>query len=82
MYAGSAPARAIARQCEFFYSKEEKKGQKKKKALKNASSSKQARIKFDVLLTSFEMINMDSASLRAIEWESMVITNKFSSSFY
>lgn len=73
MYAGSAPARAIARQYEFFYPKEETKGQKKKKVFKDARSSRQARIKFDVLLTSFEMINMDSASLRAIEWETMIV---------
>ncbi|ONK60438.1 uncharacterized protein A4U43_C08F18460 [Asparagus officinalis] len=73
MYAGSAQARAIARQYEFYYPKEGKKGQKKKKASKDASPSKQARIKFDVLLTSFEMINMDSSSLKPIEWESMIV---------
>ena len=72
MYAGSAPARAIARQYEFFYPKEGTKGHKKKKSFKDATPSKQARIKFDVLLTSFEMINQDSASLRAIQWESMI----------
>lgn len=73
MYAGSASARAIARQYEFFYPKENIKGQKKRKAFKEDNPSKQSRIKFDVLLTSYEMINQDSSSLKPIQWESMIV---------
>ena len=59
MYFGSANARAIIREYEFYFSK-------------SVYDSKQGRIKFDVLLTSYEMINSDSSALKPIKWESMV----------
>lgn len=71
MYVGGAQARAIIRQYEFFFPKNLKKSKKKKSG--QTVKSKQDRIKFDVLLTSYEMINMDSASLKPIKWECMVI---------
>lgn len=73
MYSGSASARAIARQFEFFYLKEETKKKERKKPFQNANKNKQARIKLDVLLTSYEMINLDSASLKNIQWECMIV---------
>ena len=69
MYVGSAQARAIIREYEFYFPKRKSKN---KKSVQNSGESKQDRIKFDVLLTSYEMINLDSASLKPIYWESMV----------
>ena len=69
MYVGSAQARAISREYEFYFPKRKSKN---KKSIQNSGESKQDRIKFDVLLTSYEMINLDSASLKPIYWESMV----------
>ena len=71
MYVGSTQARAIIREYEFYHPKSHKKI-KKKKSGKIVSESKQERIKFDVLLTSYEMINLDTASLKPIKWECMV----------
>ena len=71
MYVGSAQARAVIREYEFYFPKKHKKI-KKKKSGQVFSESKQDRIKFDVLLTSYEMINLDSASLKPIKWECMV----------
>lgn len=72
MYVGSSQARSIIREYEFYFPKKLKKG-KKKKSNQTLGESKQERIKFDVLLTSYEMINLDSASLKPIKWECMVI---------
>ncbi|KAK4277229.1 hypothetical protein QN277_015253 [Acacia crassicarpa] len=72
MYVGSAQARAVIREYEFYFPKKQKKI-KKKKSGKIVSESKQDRIKFDVLLTSYEMINLDSASLKPIMWECMIV---------
>ncbi|KAH7688333.1 DNA helicase protein [Dioscorea alata] len=72
MYFGSAQARAVIRQYEFFFPKD-KKNQKKKKTVKGDDKKKQSRVKFDVLLTSYEMINMDSVSLKPIHWECMIV---------
>uniref|UniRef100_A0A2C9UD31 CHD3-type chromatin-remodeling factor PICKLE n=1 Tax=Manihot esculenta TaxID=3983 RepID=A0A2C9UD31_MANES len=72
MYVGSAQARAIIREYEFYYPKN-KKIKKKKKSGQVVGESKQDRIKFDVLLTSYEMINLDTASLKPIKWESMIV---------
>lgn len=72
MYVGSAPARSVIRQYEFFFPKNHKK-LKKKKHGQTIVESKQDRIKFDVLLTSYEMINLDSASLKPIKWECMIV---------
>lgn len=71
MYVGSAQARSVIREYEFYFPKNHKKIKKKKSGLL-VSESKQDRIKFDVLLTSYEMINLDSASLKPIKWECMV----------
>lgn len=71
MYVGSAQARAVIREYEFYFPKSHKKI-KKKKSGQVVVESKQDRIKFDVLLTSYEMINLDSASLKPIKWECMV----------
>lgn len=70
MYVGSAQARTLIREYEFYFPKNQKKLKKKKSA--PVSESKQDRIKFDVLLTSYEMINFDTVSLKQIKWESMV----------
>lgn len=71
MYVGSAQARTVIRQYEFYLPKKHKKI-KKKKSGQTVGESRQDRIKFDVLLTSYEMINLDSASLKPIKWECMV----------
>ncbi|XP_073042512.1 CHD3-type chromatin-remodeling factor PICKLE-like isoform X1 [Primulina eburnea] len=72
MYLGGAHARSVIREYEFYYPKNQKKN-KKKKSGQTVSESKQDRIKFDVLLTSFEMINMDLSSLKPIKWECMIV---------
>ncbi|XP_054798276.1 CHD3-type chromatin-remodeling factor PICKLE isoform X2 [Prosopis cineraria] len=72
MYVGSAQARAVIREYEFYFPKKQKKI-KKKKSGKIVSESKQDRIKFDVLLTSYEMINFDSLSLKSIMWECIIV---------
>lgn len=72
MYVGSSQARQVIREYEFYFPKKLKKS-KKKKSNQTSAESKQARIKFDVLLTSYEMINLDSASLKPIKWECMVL---------
>ncbi|CAK9161669.1 unnamed protein product [Ilex paraguariensis] len=72
MYFGSAQARAVIKEYEFYHPKHLKKS-KKKKSNQIVAESKQDRIKFDVLLTSYEMINMDSASLKPIKWECMIV---------
>ncbi|XP_008799628.2 CHD3-type chromatin-remodeling factor PICKLE-like [Phoenix dactylifera] len=73
MYFGSAQAREIIRQYEFYLPKEKMKKNKKKKNVQGSHQSKQARIKFDVLLTSYEMINMDSGILKPIQWQCMIV---------
>ncbi|XP_044472362.1 CHD3-type chromatin-remodeling factor PICKLE-like isoform X2 [Mangifera indica] len=72
MYVGSAQARAVIREYEFYFPKNHKKI-KKKKSGQIVSESKQDRIKFDVLLTSYEMVNLDTASLKPIKWECMIV---------
>ncbi|XWS70486.1 hypothetical protein CRYUN_Cryun03dG0052200 [Craigia yunnanensis] len=72
MYVGSTQARAIIREYEFYHPKSHKKI-KKKKSGQIVSESKQDRIKFDVLLTSYEMINLDTASLKPIKWKCMIV---------
>lgn len=71
MYVGSAQARAVIREYEFYFPKNHKKI-KKKKSSQIFGESKQDRIKFDVLLTSYEMINLDTTSLKPIQWECLV----------
>ncbi|KAL6212996.1 hypothetical protein ACLB2K_018211 [Fragaria x ananassa] len=72
MYSGSSQARAVIREYEFYFPKNHKKI-KKKKSGQVVGESKQDRIKFDVLLTSYEMINSDSTSLKPIKWECMIV---------
>ncbi|XP_047969481.1 CHD3-type chromatin-remodeling factor PICKLE [Salvia hispanica] len=72
MYVGASQARAVIREYEFYYPKNHKKN-KKKKSGQSVSESRHDRIKFDVLLTSYEMINMDSTSLKPIKWECMIV---------
>ncbi|KAK1375866.1 CHD3-type chromatin-remodeling factor PICKLE-like [Heracleum sosnowskyi] len=72
MYVGSSQARHVIREYEFYFPKKLIKN-KKKKPSQSSAESKQARIKFDVLLTSYEMINLDSASLKPIKWECMIV---------
>lgn len=71
MYVGNSPARAVLREYEFYFPKSQKKS-KNKKSSQVVGESKQDRIKFDVLLTSYEMINNDCAVLKPIKWECMV----------
>ncbi|URD94467.1 CHD3-type chromatin-remodeling factor [Musa troglodytarum] len=73
MYGGSSQARDVIKQYEFYYPKEKVKKQKKRKPIQTSNQKKQSIIKFNVLLTSYEMINMDSAVLKSIEWESMIV---------
>nr|CAB3469615.1 unnamed protein product [Digitaria exilis] len=73
MYFGAAASREIIRKHEFYYPKDNSKKLKKKKSPPSNDEKKQSRIKFDVLLTSYEMINMDSAVLKNIEWEALVV---------
>ncbi|OIV96461.1 hypothetical protein TanjilG_07853 [Lupinus angustifolius] len=71
MYVGSAQARAVIREHEFYFPK--KQNIKRKKSSQFFSESKQDRIKFDVLLTSYEMINLDTTSLKPINWDCMIV---------
>lgn len=71
MYVGTAQARTVIREYEFYFPKNHKKV-KKKKSGQIVSESKQDRIKFDVLLTSYEMINFDVGTLKPIKWQSLV----------
>ena len=70
MYVGSAQARTVLRQYEFFFPP--KSSKKKDKGKRKMSGDKQDRVKFDVLLTSYEMINLDTAILKALKWECLV----------
>ncbi|WOK99443.1 CHD3-type chromatin-remodeling factor PICKLE [Canna indica] len=73
MYFGSSQARDIIKKYEFYFPKEKAKKHKKKKLLQSSSKKRQARTKFNVLLTSYEMINMDSSVLKSIDWECMIV---------
>ncbi|XP_024544547.1 CHD3-type chromatin-remodeling factor PICKLE [Selaginella moellendorffii] len=70
VYAGNAKARSVIREFEFFYPKTDK---TKKKYYSERKHSKQDRIKFDVLLTSYEMITFDAAILKSIKWECLIV---------
>jgi chromodomain-helicase-DNA-binding protein 4 len=70
MYVGSSQARATLREYEFFYPR--KSSKKRDKGKRKIGESKQDRVKFDVLLTSYEMINLDTAILKALKWECLV----------
>ncbi|XP_024004425.1 CHD3-type chromatin-remodeling factor PICKLE [Eutrema salsugineum] len=64
MYGGTSQARAVIREHEFYFPKGMSGG---------SWESKQDRIKFDVILTSYEMINMDTADLKPIKWKCMIV---------
>ncbi|WVY90000.1 hypothetical protein V8G54_035514 [Vigna mungo] len=72
MYFGSANARALIREYEFYFPKNQK-GFQRKKSKQLVGETKQGRIKFDVLLTSYEMINCDLSSLKPIKWECLIV---------
>ncbi|KAE9588990.1 hypothetical protein Lal_00012672 [Lupinus albus] len=69
MYFGSAQARSVIREYEFYFPKKQENIKKKKCVNKN----KQDMVKFDVLLTSYEMINLDTATLKSIKWQCMIV---------
>ncbi|KAG5562931.1 hypothetical protein RHGRI_005610 [Rhododendron griersonianum] len=69
MYVGSAQARAVIREHEFYFPKRKM----KKKNGQSVGESKQDRIKFDVLLTSYEVVNLDTTALKPIQWECMIV---------
>lgn len=75
MYVGSGQSRAVIRELEFYLPKDKAPPKKKKQKKKPVSvkQSKQDRIKFDVLLTSYEMINLDSTVLKSIKWECLIV---------
>ncbi|KAL8263425.1 hypothetical protein R6Q59_024774 [Mikania micrantha] len=81
MYVGTAAARAVIREYEFYFPKSHKK-EKKKKSSHGIGESKQERIQFDVILTSYEMVNMNSESLKAINWETIVSFLYFFKDFF
>ena len=81
MYFGAAASRENIRKYEFYYPKDKQKKLKKKKSAPSNEEKKQSRIKFDVLLTSYEMINMDSNILKNIEWECLVLLFLFQHHF-
>ncbi|KAM7258418.1 hypothetical protein ACFE04_014159 [Oxalis oulophora] len=70
MFVGSSQARAVIREHEFHFPKSSKK--RRNRAGQIITESKNDRIKFDVLLTSYEMINLDM-SLKSIKWECMIV---------
>ncbi|CAM8889747.1 unnamed protein product [Rhodiola kirilowii] len=72
MYVGTAQARAVIKEHEFYITKKQK-SKRKKKSSQSGCESKQDRIKFHVLLTSYEMINNDSTTLRPIKWECLIV---------
>ncbi|XP_047326657.1 CHD3-type chromatin-remodeling factor PICKLE-like [Impatiens glandulifera] len=69
MYVGSAEARSVIRKYEFYFPKSSK---NKKKSGQTVGERKD-RIKFDVLLTSYEMINIDSSLFKSVQWECMIV---------
>lgn len=75
MYVGSSQARTALRQYEFFYPSKSSKKSKEKGKKKASAESKQDRVKFDILLTSYEMINFDTAILKGLKWECLVPSN-------
>ncbi|KAL3680801.1 hypothetical protein R1sor_023757 [Riccia sorocarpa] len=75
LYGGSSEARTFTRDYEFYFPNRLKgiKDKTKKKQISELRQSKQDRIKFDVLLTSHEMVNLDQSILRAIKWECLIV---------
>ncbi|XP_059076151.1 CHD3-type chromatin-remodeling factor PICKLE isoform X4 [Cryptomeria japonica] len=76
MYTGNAQARSVIRKHEFFFPKKLNlvnihKGEGN--PVIELKKSKQERIKFDVLLTSYEMITIDAVILKNIKWECLIV---------
>ncbi|CAN8326863.1 unnamed protein product [Cochlearia groenlandica] len=65
VYGGNSKARTVIREHEFYF--------KKMKSGQISGEKKQDRIKFDVLLTSYEMINIDIAVLKSIKWKCLIV---------
>ncbi|KAI4379873.1 hypothetical protein MLD38_006115 [Melastoma candidum] len=70
MYVGNAQARTVIRDYEFYFPKSKKINKKSNQII---AETMQERTKFDVLLTSYEMINLETASLKPIPWECMIV---------
>ncbi|XP_075715362.1 chromodomain-helicase-DNA-binding protein 3 isoform X2 [Rhinoderma darwinii] len=67
-YTGDKDSRAVIRENEFSYQDNVIKGGKKAFKMKA-----QAQVKFHVLLTSYELITIDQASLGSIRWACLVV---------
>ncbi|CAH2077310.1 unnamed protein product [Thlaspi arvense] len=67
VYSGNSQARSVIREHEFYLPK----GHKRTSGV--GGEMNEDRIKFDVILTSYEMINMDTAFLIPIKWECMIV---------
>ncbi|KAH0901058.1 hypothetical protein HID58_040561 [Brassica napus] len=67
MYCGNSQARTVIRDHEFYFPK----GHNKMIGING--ESKQERMKFDVILTSYEMINVDTEILKPIKWKCMIV---------
>uniref|UniRef100_A0A0N5C749 DNA helicase n=1 Tax=Strongyloides papillosus TaxID=174720 RepID=A0A0N5C749_STREA len=67
-YAGDKDSRAVIREHEFSFAEGAVKGGPKATRMKDPQS-----VKFHVLLTSYELINMDKAILSSIKWGALVV---------
>uniref|UniRef100_A0A0N4ZGI1 DNA helicase n=1 Tax=Parastrongyloides trichosuri TaxID=131310 RepID=A0A0N4ZGI1_PARTI len=67
-YAGDKDSRAVIREHEFSFAEGAVKGGPKATKMKDPQS-----VKFHVLLTSYELINMDKAILSSIKWGALVV---------
>uniref|UniRef100_A0A0K0FKC5 Chromodomain-helicase-DNA-binding protein 4 (inferred by orthology to a human protein) n=1 Tax=Strongyloides venezuelensis TaxID=75913 RepID=A0A0K0FKC5_STRVS len=67
-YAGDKDARAIIREHEFSFVEGAVRGGTKATRMKNSNN-----IKFHVLLTSYELVNIDKAILSSIHWGAVVV---------
>jgi superfamily II DNA or RNA helicase len=63
-YHGSAKARAVIREYEWYASPP---------AGQDAKRSDTQAFKFNVMLTSYEMVIADSSQLRAVQWETLIV---------
>lgn len=78
MYKGNKVARAVMREFEFYCTPQEAVqldlGKKRaQKTFWQSKDGKRRRVKFHVLLTSYEMITTDISFFRCIAWECMVV---------
>lgn len=78
MYKGNKVARAVMREFEFYCTPEEATrfdlGKKKaQKSFWRTRDGKRRRVKFHVLLTSYEMITADISFFRCIAWDCLVV---------